>query len=80
MSDKNASFDIIISREEESNCKNVLYEKRIILALFSFVLYEKRGKPFTIKIFFLQRETLFSTSLSYQLSTLFLKDLLGFLP
>ena len=98
MSDKNASFDITKSREEESDRKNIkgtqdirgkpqkrdekpwFKQERIILALFSLVLYGKRGNPCTIRMFFLKRETLFSTSLSYQLSTLFLKDLLGFLP
>ena len=62
MSDKNASFDIIMSREEESDCKNVKWtqdvhgkpkerdekprfeQERIILALFSFVLYGKKKR------------------------------------
>ena len=55
-------------------------QEGIILALFSFVLYGKRGNPYTIRMFFLKKETLFSTLLSYQLSTLFSKDLLGFFP
>ena len=98
MSDKNESFNIIMSKGEESESKNIKWtqdirgkpqksdekprfeQERIILALLSFVLYGKRGNPCTIRMFFLKRETLFSTSLSYQLSTLFLKDLLGFLP
>ena len=33
MSDKNASFDIIMSREEESDCKNVKWTQDV------------RGKP-----------------------------------
>ena len=59
-SDKNASFDIIMSREEESDSKNIKWtqdvrgkpqerdekplfeQEKIILALFSFVLYGKR--------------------------------------
>ena len=83
MSDKNANFDIIKSREVKSDCKNVkltqdvceksqemdekpwFKQERIIFALFSFVLYGKRGNSCTIRIFFLKRETLFSTSLSY---------------
>ena len=41
---------------------------------------ERRGNSYTIRVFFFQKETLFSTFLSYQLSTLFSKHLLGFLP
>ena len=82
ISDKNANFDIIKSREAKIDCKNVkltqdvceksyemdekpwFKQERIIFALFSFVLYGKRGNSCTIRIFFLKRETLFSTSLS----------------
>ena len=41
---------------------------------------ERRDNSCTIRVFFLKRETLFSTFISYQLSTLFSKDLLRFLP
>ena len=55
-------------------------QERITPTLFNFVLYGKKGISCTIRMFFLKRETLFSTLLSYQLSTLLSKDLLGFLP
>ena len=77
VSEKNASFDITKSREEESDSKNVkgtqdvhgkpqkrdekprFEQERIILALFSFVLYGKRGNRCTIRMFFPKRETFF---------------------
>ena len=80
---QNASFDIIMSREEGSGCKNVkltqdvceksygmdekpwFKQERNILALSSFVYVWKRGHSCTIRVLFLKRETLFSTSLSY---------------
>ena len=55
-------------------------QKRITLALLSFCIVWEKGYLLYNKVFFLKRETLFSTLLPYQLSTFFSKDLLRFLP
>ena len=89
MSDKGTSFDITKVREGESDCKNGKVDTRYMwktlrngwkTMVWALYYMKRRDNSCTIRVFFLKRETLFSTFLSYQLSTPFSKDLLRFLP
>ena len=90
MSDRGTSFDITKVREGESDCKNGKVDTRCMWKTLTKWMKNhglskgwktlRRGNSCTIRVFFLKRETLSPTFVSYQLSTLFLKDLLGILP